>query len=285
MAILKPLCVQCGGPTIPQRGAKSGWVCSDECRLLHAKERDSRYIRIRKPLTEAQKELRRQRGREAHQERYVPRAKEVSSVCIQCGEPFTYDRGTERKRRRLCSPACQEARARPQTNASKRKYWRLNGATKLKHWDKRCLVCDNPFSTYNNKTAHCGTKCANVTIRTSVLRWINENPQARIWASRAEKDRHYCHVRRVRLANAAPPVAERFTSQEIFARDGWRCQICHKKVDRRLKHPDPGSASLDHITPISLGGSHTRVNVQCAHFGCNVAKHNRGVGDQMRLLG
>ena len=31
----------------------------------------------------------------------------------------------------------------------------------------------------------------------------------------------------------------------------------------------PLCASLDHVVPLSLGGGHTRDNVQCAHWLCN----------------
>lgn len=72
---------------------------------------------------------------------------------------------------------------------------------------------------------------------------------------------------------------------EVFARDGWRCGICGKAVDRRIKSPHPMSASLDHIIPMSLGGPHLPHNVQCAHFGCNSRKCNKPMGEQLLLVG
>jgi 5-methylcytosine-specific restriction endonuclease McrA len=72
--------------------------------------------------------------------------------------------------------------------------------------------------------------------------------------------------------------------RDIFERDGWRCGLCGSKVARLRQSPDPLSATLDHIVPISLGGAHLPANVQCAHRRCNEAK---GVGgsQQMRLVG
>lgn len=67
------------------------------------------------------------------------------------------------------------------------------------------------------------------------------------------------------------PVSKR----KVFARDGWRCGICGVSVDKGLSYPDPMSASLDHIVPLSVGGAHTHANVQCAHLRCNVIKGNR----------
>lgn len=68
-------------------------------------------------------------------------------------------------------------------------------------------------------------------------------------------------------------------------RDGWRCHLCGMKVDARRKHPDPMSASRDHIIPVSLGGDGSRANQALAHLRCNLSKGNRPVGEQLRLIG
>lgn len=78
---------------------------------------------------------------------------------------------------------------------------------------------------------------------------------------------------------------ERIDRTVVYQRDGWRCGICQRKVDRRLKSPHPMSASLDHIVPMSHGGPHLYVNVQCAHHLCNSLKSDRGAGDQLALIG
>ena len=41
--------------------------------------------------------------------------------------------------------------------------------------------------------------------------------------------------------------------------------------------------TIDHVVPLSLGGSHTPANVRAAHFMCNSRRSNRGAA-QMRLL-
>lgn len=69
--------------------------------------------------------------------------------------------------------------------------------------------------------------------------------------------------------------AEIIVNREIFDRDGWICGICREPVDQALKFPDRWSASLDHIQPLSLGGSHTKANVRCSHLTCNIARGNR----------
>lgn len=75
----------------------------------------------------------------------------------------------------------------------------------------------------------------------------------------------------------------------IFRRDGWRCQLCGRKVkrvSRRSKNTGrlhPRTASLDHIVPMRRGGPHQEANCQCACLECNVRKKARMIG-QRRLF-
>lgn len=61
----------------------------------------------------------------------------------------------------------------------------------------------------------------------------------------------------------------------IYKRDKWKCGICGGKVNKHLKYPHPLSPSLDHIIPLSKGGTHTRENVQLAHLRCNLSKGSK----------
>lgn len=80
---------------------------------------------------------------------------------------------------------------------------------------------------------------------------------------------------RARRVGAEVEVVDR---RAVFDRDGWICGICSGTVDRESRHPDPMSASLDHIIPLSRGGEHSYRNTQTAHLGCNVAKGARLTG-------
>jgi 5-methylcytosine-specific restriction endonuclease McrA len=51
------------------------------------------------------------------------------------------------------------------------------------------------------------------------------------------------------------------------------CAICGRPVDFSLKFPDPMSATVDHIIPVSKGGSPDSIeNMQLAHLCCNRSK-------------
>ena len=62
---------------------------------------------------------------------------------------------------------------------------------------------------------------------------------------------------------------------DIYARDEWMCGICGSEIDPTLAYPEPFSASLDHITPVSAGGAHIDGNVRAAHLICNIRRGNR----------
>lgn len=84
--------------------------------------------------------------------------------------------------------------------------------------------------------------------------------------------RQAAYARRRAVIDAA---VETFDRTEVFDRDAWVCGICHAPVSPDVRYPDPQSASLDHIQPLSLGGDHTRENTRLAHLRCNV---QRGAG-------
>lgn len=72
--------------------------------------------------------------------------------------------------------------------------------------------------------------------------------------------------------------------KEIYMRDGWICQICKKRVNKKLKWPHPLSASIDHIIPFSKKGTHEPKNVQLAHLICNMKKKDNIAQDQLRIF-
>lgn len=81
--------------------------------------------------------------------------------------------------------------------------------------------------------------------------------------------------RRARI-KAAPRI-EAVSHRKVAERDGWRCHICRKTVTRR-------TWSIDHLIPLSYGGTHTYDNVALAHKDCNSVRSNTGSA-QLLLVG
>jgi hypothetical protein len=88
-----------------------------------------------------------------------------------------------------------------------------------------------------------------------------------------------------RRALLRDPLAELIDHRAIGERDRWRCGICGRPIDRSLRFPEPLSASVDHIVPLSQGGTHTAANVRITHLRCNVTRSNRGGGEQLSIVG
>lgn len=80
--------------------------------------------------------------------------------------------------------------------------------------------------------------------------------------------------------------SEKFTRQEIFDRDGWRCGICGRKIRKEIKYPHPLSVALDHKIPLGAepDATHSRLNTQPAHKVCNERKNKRIIPVQLLLF-
>lgn len=82
--------------------------------------------------------------------------------------------------------------------------------------------------------------------------------------------------RRLREPPAQPrsfrpsPHFEFFDLAELYDREQGCCHICKKRVSRE-------SFTVDHLTPLSAGGSHTLKNVRIAHRSCNSSRGDREV--------
>lgn len=170
-------------------------------------------------------------------------------TCDVCGGAF--ERKPTGPRPRHCSASC---RARACTARAKRdgrhQQWRTASLERQRasKTEKTCPYCARAFLTARPGTQiTCGApKCKR--------------------AHHAVRMREHMKLRRERerVAPAAP-----FTAATVFERDRWVCGICGKPVDPELMHPDPGSASVDHVIPLSRGGKHTLANARCAHLRCN----------------
>lgn len=71
----------------------------------------------------------------------------------------------------------------------------------------------------------------------------------------------------------------------VYERDQWRCGICRRRINPDLGPPHPHSATIDHIVPRSKGGDHLYANVRAAHRRCNSVRSDRGVAEQLALIG
>lgn len=173
--------------------------------------------------------------------RATPRSP-AAKICGHCGTEFqTPPRGPDPL---WCSQKCRWAARRARTP----KVGRWTGP-RPRTVQATCQLCGGQFCCTRRDAKLC-SKCG----------------------SRTEKHLAGVHRRAVRLHAAS---VERVVRADIFARDNWICQLCGWFVLQEDTWPHPMSASLDHVVPLSRGGTHEPANVQLAHLRCNIRKGNK----------
>lgn len=122
-------------------------------------------------------------------------------------------------------------------------------------------------------------RCLPVRRREVLDAWKLANPDA--WRDIVHRANR---VRRARLRNV---VSGPYSRLYILNRDKWICQICKKKISKRLTGRHRLAPSIDHQIPLMFGGPDSAANVVAAHFGCNSEKGSGYVssGEQLALLG
>lgn len=108
-----------------------------------------------------------------------------------------------------------------------------------------CDGCGAEFTAKHPSARWCSTKCAN-----------------RFWGG-------------VRARQRGVLSSARYTDREIFERDNWICHICREPVERTGDRLHPMGATIDHMVPISRGGTDEPENVATAHWLCNRKKGAR----------
>lgn len=206
------------------------------------------------------------------------------AACMDCGAGL----GRPEGRPGRC-PSCREVYRRKWA-AERNRRLTETGARRKEKVARDCYVCGEKTPPSSHERRKC-TKC----LRDSQNRQCSEPACDRPVRARGVCSMHYkrqaradgriapepwndrrrnsYHARRALKAGAS--AGEPFSNIDVFNRDGWVCGICSEPVSVEAVYPDPLSASLDHVVPLSLGGAHSLENVQLAHLSCNVRKGAR----------
>lgn len=159
----------------------------------------------------------------------------------------------------MCGEECRAILKRIQAKEDSRK------KSAISKQRRSCKACGKIFvHPYGVKIRACSRACA-VKVNKRTKRLCKKSYAAR---------------RRARMRGEK--VGSFFKVHDVFVRDKWVCQLCHKRVMRTAKAPHPLSPSLDHIIPLSASGEHAWHNVQLAHLYCNSIKSDNVIG-QLRL--
>lgn len=278
MRIVK--CVACGASFKTNKNAKK--CCSDECSVLRKKETD----RLKR-------------------ERYKIE-KSVVKECVVCGDSYP----TLNKSQQFCSLKCSSGHY---SNITYNKICEQCGKSFVgkinsKYCDNKCAdhyyrdnpihslacrQCGRDYKTNYKNQQFCSYECANEN--NSIHPIVKCECCGSEFRSRPEFASRFCsrkcyvkqfgikpwkikkklsNLTHIKRAKKYGVEFETINHIEVFEDNGWICQICNNPVNRTIPYPDLMSATLDHITPMSKGGPHTKGNVQLTHLGCNLRKGN-----------
>lgn len=213
-----------------------------------------------------------------------------TATCETCGQLFERRIRRKGKPQRFCSFACRDAsyRTLPELPQS-----------------LSCLICETTFIPRRSRGTSsiqrfCSLACRDESYKREPHRLTCEQCGVEFvdkWHC-VSRPRRFCSMPCHQASQRIPDRLHRrkaimqvyrepYSRFQIARRDGWRCQLCGKKVDPNAQWPNPGFGSIDHIIPIAEGGADAPANVQLAHLRCNLSKGTRALpqGEQLRLIG
>ena len=213
-------------------------------------------------------------------------------TCINCGKEAHRSLSATNKRRgyinKYCSASCRHsvvskvsseisflrglARKKPDESKARLASIRALIRTMRKIAAARqrascpCVCCGRPVGwVYGRPRAYCSKDC------------LSKMPHV-VEAKKISKARRHARIR-------GAGVCESISPSLVFISAGWKCQICGKATPQRLRGTTHKRApELDHIVPLSKGGTHTWTNVQCLCRECNGWKSDRLVIGQASLF-
>jgi 5-methylcytosine-specific restriction endonuclease McrA len=211
----------------------------------------------------------------------------VRIICMQCvicsGEIRADKRGP---RSPYCSRDCGE---KARTIAKRRG-----------PFQKTCLLCQTRFVSKQSHARYCSQNCyksSNATRAQDRWKRLNPRPAKYVYtcdfcATEIVRDsplggyRRYhaeCSVEAKRARYRKKTVRRQTkTTQpsgvslmQIVERDGWTCWLCKEPVDSGLPRTSRMGATVDHVVPLSKGGSDELDNLRLAHWICNNKKSDK----------
>jgi 5-methylcytosine-specific restriction endonuclease McrA len=167
-----------------------------------------------------------------------------------------------------------------------------------------CEECGKVFIAAGNLRRYCSKDCRAIATRSKQLeesrqyfanlypngmknkicRWCNQPMQVsakRSYAGRLyhpdcskEAERARYRIKTVkRQSKLIKP--SRLAADEVFRTYGPNCHICQSPIDPLLPRTSKQGLTVDHVIPLSRGGSDNIENLRPAHWSCNNRKSDK----------
>lgn len=144
----------------------------------------------------------------------------------------------------------------------------------------RCQGCSGAARVKKRTCCYCGAEhtlrgrrtCSDACFKASQeAHWARlKRPDTLNMIRRRERRRKASEKRR--LSGCASGRKQQGRWRLICERDSWKCWVCGGLIDSALSPPNRLAGTVDHVVPLSHGGSDDDSNVKAAHFTCNVRR-------------
>lgn len=238
---------------------------------------------------------------------YIESHRVPEATCLKCGKVFRRHRqyNYNKNKPKFCSRECRyKALADGECTTGRAKYclpkltrqlitWFDDWAAEPKRSCRRTTKCKNcnkkMWATNRNgkRRLFCCLECrhsyrtivACVDCGTKVLS-NNDSGKLCCRCQRTRSKKNHPSKIRKRCNKFGVAFNPQVKPGEVFRRDGYKCQECGRKTTTKVSGTHNRRATVDHIVPLSKGGSHEWHNVQCLCMRCNVRKSNKYVGQR-----
>lgn len=181
--------------------------------------------------------------------------------CKKCGSKIERNRSTIRRSKCRCTECKKMEQEQEELN-------KLRSAFIGEY--RKCSRCGEMFFALYKTSAYCSERCKR---KAKTERRKERDPEWKPRASGGMRKGARKYIERAKKYNCQYEYG--ITLRSVYKRDGGICKICGQPCDLNDKsygQCGPNYPSVDHIIPLSKGGSHTWDNVQLAHMICNSYK-------------
>lgn len=225
-------------------------------------------------------------------ERYHERVQDITYICRCCGIEY---HPKDKRRDKYCTRECSD------------KQKAIDKIAKVKHKEELksinfCVHCGLVHST--GRTSYCSDKCRievgriksrdyqntqrkskykNVECKCCGKQFMQEYKKSKVYCT-DECRKTYLHtlkkIRRKYNIVKNGEVDYGISLQRLIEKDNNICHICGMPCDdsdfsiteKEYRITGDNYPSIDHVIPLSKGGTHTHDNIKLAHFKCNYIK-------------
>ena len=215
---------------------------------------------------------------------YKPKGAGLSH-CQVCGKELANIKPTGRPRRN-CSRLCR-GRAHPKRKPA---------------ITKSCAYCKKSFESPHPQHRFCCNECRTAQQslenkrkwqrkqenkfpnrqKTSTCGWCGEPRTFKIGESvsnayhpECRKEAQSARYRIKTVKRQSKTKRWRISHQEIVRQYGDKCHICNKPIDLDLPRTHTQGLTVDHLVPLSKGGTDDMSNLRPAHWSCNMRKSDK----------